>query len=119
MSTHSVFELLVQSTTVEGEYRLVAEWTPHGGLPIRRERSFHPGSLAGLALLPRWLVAEHLRAGTLVDVFPHHDATGTVHDAAIWLAYPSREYVPVKVRAFLDFVRARFTNGPPWEQMLR
>jgi len=40
MPTHSLFELLIQSTTIEGEYRLVAVWSPSEGLPIRRERSF-------------------------------------------------------------------------------
>ncbi len=73
----------------------------------------------GLALLPRWLVAEQLHDGSLVEVLPDHDATATVHGAAVWLVYPSREYVPVKVRAFLDFVKERFRHGPPWQRGLR
>jgi DNA-binding transcriptional LysR family regulator len=70
----------------------------------------------GLTLLPRWMVHDELRDGSLVDVLPNHDATGTVHDAAIWLVYPSREYLPLKVRAFVDFVKRRFAGGPPWER---
>lgn len=70
----------------------------------------------GVSLLPRWLVAHQLRDGTLVDVFPKYDATGTVFDTAVWLVFPSRDYLPVKVRAFLDFMKAQFLDGPPWER---
>jgi len=74
---------------------------------------------AGLTLLPRWLVAEPLHEGTLVDVFPRYDVTATVHDAAVWLVFPSRQYLPLKVRTFVDFVKNEFREGPPWERMLR
>jgi hypothetical protein len=59
----------------------------------------------GLALLPDWLVGEDLAAGTLVDVFPHHAVTATSFDTAAWLVYPSRAFIPGKVRAAIDFLR--------------
>lgn len=40
MSPPSTLELRIQSTTTEGRYRLVAEWTRPGGLPVRGERIF-------------------------------------------------------------------------------
>ena len=73
----------------------------------------------GLSLLPRWLVAEDLARGELVDVFPRHDVTGTEFDAVISLLYPSREYLPSKVRVFVDHVVALFAKGAPWELALR
>ncbi|MEM9459005.1 MAG: CHAT domain-containing protein [Myxococcota bacterium] len=36
----SIFELTVESTTAEDEYRLVAEWSRAGSLPLRSERHF-------------------------------------------------------------------------------
>jgi DNA-binding transcriptional LysR family regulator len=75
-------------------------------------------SHAGLTLVPRWLVARELREGKLLDVFPQHDVTATTHDAAVWLMYPSRGYIPRRVRVFADFVTAQFANGPPWEDTL-
>jgi len=39
METPSIFELTVQSTTKAGSYRLVAEWTRPGELPVRREHT--------------------------------------------------------------------------------
>ncbi len=59
----------------------------------------------GLALLPNWLVAEELQAGTLINVFPNYEVTATGFNTAAWLVYPSRAYVPLKVRVFIDFLK--------------
>ncbi len=59
----------------------------------------------GLALLPNWLVDDDLRSGTLVNVFPEHKVTATDFNTAAWLVYPSRAYVPLKVRVFNDFLK--------------
>jgi len=29
--------------------------------------------------------------------------------------YPSRRYLPLKVRVFVDFVKGKFGEGMPWE----
>jgi DNA-binding transcriptional LysR family regulator len=64
-------------------------------------------TLAGLgaALLPDWLIEDDLAAGLLVDLFPRQHASFVDAPTGIWLVYPSRSYVPAKVRAFIDFVR--------------
>jgi DNA-binding transcriptional LysR family regulator len=59
----------------------------------------------GLALLPNWLVGDDLRDGRLVDVFPSYEVTATEFGTAAWLVYPSRAYVPLKVRVFIDFLK--------------
>lgn len=59
----------------------------------------------GLALLPNWLIEDDLRDGRLVNVFPSYDVTATEFNTAAWLVYPSRAYVPLKVRVFIDFLR--------------
>jgi DNA-binding transcriptional LysR family regulator len=59
----------------------------------------------GVALLPDWLIEADLAAGMLVDLFPRHRAGVVDAPTGIWLVYPSRSYVPAKVRAFIDFVR--------------
>jgi DNA-binding transcriptional LysR family regulator len=70
----------------------------------------------GLALLPRWLCAEDLRGGGLVDVFPSYEVTATEFESSLWVAYPSRSHLPLKVRVFVDFLREIFRDGPPWER---
>jgi DNA-binding transcriptional LysR family regulator len=67
------------------------------------------GALAGIgpALLPDWLAAEALAAGGLVDLFPSHEVAAAAFGTAAWLLYPSRAYLPGKVRAMIDFLRPR------------
>lgn len=68
----------------------------------------------GFALLPVWLCAGELATGELVDAFPRHDVTATEFDAGIWVVYPSRAYVPLKVRAFADFIASELGRRAPW-----
>jgi DNA-binding transcriptional LysR family regulator len=69
----------------------------------------------GVLLLPRWNVAEELRRGDLLDLFPDHEATASEFDLGAWLLYPSRSYLPLKVRTFADFLKQKFKGGPPAE----
>jgi DNA-binding transcriptional LysR family regulator len=59
----------------------------------------------GLALLPNWLIDDNLREGTLINVFPNYEVTATDFNTAAWLVYPSRAYVPLKIRVFIDFLK--------------
>jgi DNA-binding transcriptional LysR family regulator len=59
----------------------------------------------GIALLPRWLIEDDLRAGALVNVFPAYEVTATDFDSAAWIVYSSRSYVPLKVRAFIEHLK--------------
>jgi DNA-binding transcriptional LysR family regulator len=56
----------------------------------------------GLALLPHWLIDEDINTGRLVNLFPDYEVTATDFNTAAWLVYPSRVYVPLKVRVFAD-----------------
>ena len=63
----------------------------------------------GPALLADWMVDGDITAGKLVDLFPTYAVTATTFDTGAWLLYPSRAYLPVKVRAVIDFLRARLS----------
>jgi DNA-binding transcriptional LysR family regulator len=63
----------------------------------------------GPALLADWLSDELVAAGKLVDLFPDYSVTATTFDTGVWLLYPSRNYLPGKVRAMIDFLREKFT----------
>ncbi len=75
-------------------------------------------ALAGLgaALLPDWLVGDDLAAGRLVDLFPGYRVAVVDAPTGLWFVYPSRSYVPAKVRAFIDFVRAAVGEPKPRAQ---
>ena len=49
---------------------------------------------------------EDIQTGSLVDVFPDMECTATEFDTAAWVLYPSRTYLPRKVRVTIDFLRA-------------
>ena len=62
---------------------------------------------AGPALLADWLIGDDIAAGRLVDVLPEYEAAATDFETAAWLLYPSRAYLPQKVRVTIDFLKAR------------
>jgi DNA-binding transcriptional LysR family regulator len=70
----------------------------------------------GIILQARWIVGRELRAGTLIDLFPDHTVTlNSFESAAAWLLYPSRTYVPLKVQVFVNLLRQKFKDAPPWD----
>jgi DNA-binding transcriptional LysR family regulator len=79
----------------------------HGHTMISNAIALQQCAIAGmgLALLPNWLISDDLRDGALIDVFPGYDVTATEFSTAAWLVYPSRAYVPLKVRVFIDFLK--------------
>jgi DNA-binding transcriptional LysR family regulator len=81
-----------------------------GWLVMSTAVALHRAALEDLGptLLADWLVAPDIEAGRLVDLFPKLEATATNFDSAVWLLYASREHVPRRVRAFVDFVKGRF-----------
>jgi len=54
---------------------------------------------AGIALVPNLLIQQSLARGELVHVLPAWRSDGS----AIHLVYPTRAYVPAKLRAFIEF----------------
>ncbi len=62
----------------------------------------------GLALLPDWLIEDEIEKGRLIRLFPEYDVSATDYDSAVWILYPSRQYLPLKARVFIDFLLARF-----------
>jgi DNA-binding transcriptional LysR family regulator len=59
---------------------------------------------AGITLLADWTVARALENGELKEVLSDWVVTGAPGEAAIWMVYPSRSFVPSKTRTFIDFL---------------
>ena len=64
----------------------------------------------GPALLANWLIDDDIAQGRLIDPFPNHVVTATDFDTAAWLLYPSRAYLPNKVRVMIDFLKQELGN---------
>jgi len=64
----------------------------------------------GLALLPNWLIKEDLANHRLVKVLPDYSVTATNFTTFAWLVYPSRSYIPLKVKVLIDFLQQYLAN---------
>ena len=58
----------------------------------------------GLSLIPRLYVEDDLRTGQLQVLLPDWESVGTT----LYVVYPSRQHLSLKVRAFVDFLREVF-----------
>ncbi|QBB71698.1 LysR family transcriptional regulator [Pseudolysobacter antarcticus] len=90
----------------------IEEVSVDGDLVLSPAVSLHAAVLEGLgpALLPNWLVDGDIASGALVNVFPTYDVTATTFDTGAWLIYPSRTYLPQKVRVMIDFLKSRLNT---------
>jgi DNA-binding transcriptional LysR family regulator len=68
----------------------------------------------GIALHSTWHVWTELRDGRLVQVLPDW----RIPESAIHAVMPQRRLVPLRVRAFADFLVEKFGDDPPWEREL-
>lgn len=67
----------------------------------------------GIGLCPTWGVSEDIRNGLLKVILPEYsDASGI----AVHAVYPCRQFVPAKLRAFVDHLAQRFGSEPYWDR---
>jgi len=64
----------------------------------------------GLALLPNWVIKEEIEAKQLNTVLNDYQVTATDFETAVWMLYPSRKYLPQKVKVFIDFMKERLKS---------
>ncbi len=87
-------------TLGSGQARRTIRFTPV--LQTGNETLMHYACLEGMgfAFLPKWLVSDDLAAGRLQRVLPEQ----LFFAGKLLAVYPSRKYLSVKVRSFLDFI---------------
>ncbi len=86
-----------------------------GNLRINNGIILAEAAVAGHGILasPTFYVAPMLRAGTLLRILERYQLA----ELGIHAVYPQRNYVPPKVRAFIDFLAQRFGRKPEWEKL--
>lgn len=84
-----------------------------GDITISNALALRDCAISGMgpALLPDWLIAPELAAGRLVRCLPDWRVAAHSFDTAAWMIYPSRSFLPHKVRVTIDFLR-RHLGGP-------
>lgn len=66
----------------------------------------------GIALRSTWDIGAELKTGKLVRVLPEYSSS---RGLGIYAVYPSRNFLPAKVRHFIDFLAELFGPSPYWE----
>ena len=70
----------------------------------------------GLTLTATWCSYPYLESGQLVQVLKDYPLTA---ECALWAVYPSNRLLAPKVRAFIDFLKERYSGEPYWDKALR
>ena len=84
-----------------------------GDLRINDDEAFSQAVLGGLgvALLPTFIIGEQIQSGRLQTVLSDYVPL----ERRIYAVYMQSIHLPAKVRAFIDFLRARFGPEPYWD----
>lgn len=92
----------------------VIAFRPNGNLTTNSSEVIREAVLGGLgiALRSTWDVGADLAAGRLAQVLPEFEGTTST---GIYAIYPSRQFLPVKVRLFIDYFAELFGSVPYWE----
>lgn len=90
-------------------------YRPSGPLQTNSSEVVREAVLAGLgiALRSNWDIGPELAAGRLIHVLPDYRASDAV---GIHAVYPSRRFLPAKVRLFIDYLAELFGPVPYWER---
>ena len=85
-----------------------------GNLRINDDEALSQAVLGGLgiALLPTFIIGQELQSGRLQAVLSDYVPL----ERRIFAVYLQTIHLPAKVRAFIDFLRARFGAKPYWDQ---
>jgi DNA-binding transcriptional LysR family regulator len=85
----------------------VTEVPVSGKVSISNALSLRSAAADGLgpALLADWLVERDIEDGLLIDVFPDFEVTAKTFETAAWMVYPTRAFLPGKVRVVVDLLR--------------
>ena len=108
-------------THVSGEaWRLqgpdgLVSFRPNGALMTNSSEVVREAVLAGIGvgLRSTWDIGPALASGKLVQVLPDYEGSRNI---AVHAIYPSRQFLPVKVRLFIDFLADLYGGVPYWEE---
>jgi DNA-binding transcriptional LysR family regulator len=67
----------------------------------------------GIALRSTWDIGRELQDGRLVHILPAYEGSRNVTLSAV---YPSRQFLPAKVRLFIDYLAEIYGPVPYWER---
>ncbi|HKU98863.1 MAG TPA: LysR family transcriptional regulator [Vineibacter sp.] len=96
-------------TGADGDHWIAIPWT----LCANNAEVLRDAAVAGrgVALLPTFIAGAELQSGRLVSVLTDYAAP----ELFLYALYPPTRHLSAKVRAFIDFLAARFAGRPYWD----
>lgn len=90
----------------------------HGNIRTNSTEVVRESVIAGLgiALRSTWDVGSELKSGKLQIVLPEYHESSRV---AVYAVYPCRQFIPAKLRVFIDFLSALYGPEPYWDKGLK
>ncbi|PWE57942.1 LysR family transcriptional regulator [Metarhizobium album] len=90
-------------------------YRPEGRLVTNSSEVIREAVIAGfgIALRSTWDVGQELKDGRLVRVLPSYEGSRNVALSAV---YPSRQFLPAKVRLLIDYLAELYGPVPYWER---
>lgn len=70
----------------------------------------------GIALRSTWDIGQELKDGRLVQIMPQYEGSSHITLSAV---YPSRSFLPAKVRLFIDYLAGLYGPVPYWDEDLK
>lgn len=91
------------------------QFRPEGPLQTNSSEVIRQATLAGIgiALRSTWDISHELARGELIHILPEYEASRNV---SLYAVYPSRRFLPAKVRLFIDFIAGVYGSTPYWER---
>jgi len=95
----------------------IVTYKPHSTLGTNSSEVVRETVIAGLgiALRSTWDISEELKSGKLARVLDDYSSSQGI---GIYAVYPSRSYLPAKVRLFVDYLAELFGPTPYWDKDL-
>ncbi|MDO9415606.1 LysR family transcriptional regulator [Pararhizobium sp.] len=90
-------------------------YRPQGPLITNSSEVIREAVIAGIgiALRSTWDIGPELKTGALIQVLPDWEGPRSLAVSAV---YPSRQFLPAKVRSFIDYLAGIYGQTPYWDK---
>ena len=87
------------------EVKVSGNMQSNSGFAIRQALK----SSVGITIMPKWLADDALKSKHIVTALDDYQLfQGTLQERSIYLVYPAKKFLPLKVRVFIDFLIEKF-----------
>lgn len=68
----------------------------------------------GISIMPTFIASDAIRRGDLHMVLTDYQTL----ELQIYAVYASRQYLPAKIRVFIDYLKEKINDPPYWDKLL-